>query len=187
MKVSKTIACLTFFLATAPLLAQSPSKPQDASVDEMKERLDKLKARELELQKYSKATTVSPLTVLQATVKGTFWRNQEWVKLLDLSADQQKRMDDIFQQYRLKLVDLTASLRKEELILEPLLGGTRPAPEVETKILTQIDRIADARAELEKANSRMLVSILQVLTADQWSKLPTPTKKEVPVVKTPAK
>jgi hypothetical protein len=38
-------------------------------------------------------------------------------------ADQQKRMDDIFQQYRLKLIDLTAALQKEELILEPLFSG----------------------------------------------------------------
>jgi hypothetical protein len=60
-----------------------------------------------------------------------------------------------------------------------LLGPNRPAPEAEGKILTQIDRIADARAELEKANSKMLVSILQVLNADQWSKLPMPAKKGI--------
>ena len=86
-------------------------------------------------------------------------------------------MDEIFQQFRLRLIDLNGSLQKEELILEPLLGPTRPSPEAETKILTQIDRIAEARAELEKANSKMLVSILQVLNAEQWSKLPTPAYK----------
>ena len=125
-----------------------------------------------------KGSPASPLTALQATVKGTFWRNPEWISMLELSADQQKRMDDIFQQYRLKLIDLNASLQKEELILEPLLGGTKPSPDAEVKIMSQVDRIAEARAELEKANSRMLVNILQVLNTDQWSKLPLRPKKE---------
>jgi len=141
---------------------------------------DKRRAVQEALESLKKATVAkntSPLTSLQATVKGTFWRNPEWVKVLDLSADQQKKMDEIFQQFRLRLIDLNGSLQKEELILEPLLGPTRPSPEAETKILTQIDRIAEARAELEKANSKMLVSILQVLNAEQWSKLPMPTYK----------
>jgi heavy-metal resistance protein len=124
-----------------------------------------------------KGSPASPLKTLQATMNGAFWRNPEWIRVLELSADQQKKMDDIFQQYRLKLIDLNASLQKEELILEPLLSGTKPAPDAEAKITSQVDRIADARAELEKANSRMLVNILQVLNADQWSKLPLKTTK----------
>ena len=125
-----------------------------------------------------RGSPASPLKTLQTTMNGTFWRNPEWIRVLELSADQQKKMDDIFQQYRLKLIDLNASLQKEELILEPLLSGTKPAPDAEAKITSQVDRIADARAELEKANSRMLVNILQVLNADQWSKLPLKTRKD---------
>lgn len=105
--------------------------------------------------------------------RGTFWRNTEWAKMLGLTIDQQKKMDDIFHQYRLKLIDLTAALEKEELTLEPLIGQGRPEPENETKVLTQIDRIAAARAELEKGNSKMMFTILQVLTPDQWIKLPS--------------
>jgi Spy/CpxP family protein refolding chaperone len=129
------------------------------------------------LNRSPKSANTSPFTALQATVGGTFWRNPVWVKTLELSPEQQEKMDDIFRQYRLKLIDLNATLEKEELILEPLFGSTRPSPEVESKVMTQIDRIADARAELEKANSRMLLSILQVMTAEQWSKLPAPGKK----------
>jgi Spy/CpxP family protein refolding chaperone len=129
----------------------------------------------------------SPVTSLKASVSGTFWRDQKWIEMLDLSADQQSRMDDIFQQYRLKLIDLTASLQKEEAVLEPLLGGTRPTPEAEPKILTQNDRIAEARAELEKANSRMLIHILQVLTPEQWSKVALSTKKDLNLFAKPSK
>jgi protein CpxP len=85
-----------------------------------------------------------------------------------LTADQQKKMDEIFQQHRLKLIDLNASLQKEEAILEPLVESDQPE---ESKIVTQIDRVAQARAELEKANARMLLGIRRVLNPDQWKKL----------------
>src|SRR5262244_3016674 len=132
-----------------------------------KAEFEALKSRYAAAVVPQKAKSASPLTALQASVKGTFWRNPEWVTQLGLSADQQKKMDDVFLQYRLKLIDLTASLEKEELILEPLWSAVRPA-ENQAKILAQIDRIADARAELEKANSRMLLGILEVLTPEQW-------------------
>jgi TonB family protein len=87
---------------------------------------------------------------------------------LGLTADQVKKMDDVFQQARLKLIDLNAVLQKEELIMEPLIAAEQPD---EAKIVAQIDKVAQARAELEKANARMLLGIRRVLTAEQWQKL----------------
>jgi periplasmic protein CpxP/Spy len=65
---------------------------------------------------------------------------------------------------------LSAALQKEEAILEPLLEADRPD---ETMVLSQIDRVAQARAELEKSNARMLLGFRGVLTLDQWKKLQT--------------
>ena len=86
----------------------------------------------------------------------------------------------------MKLIDLTASLEKEELILEPLWGAGKPSPEAGAKILTQVDRIADARAELEKANSRMLLGVLDGLTAEQWAKLPVQKTEYGPLLSKPS-
>ena len=99
---------------------------------------------------------------------GRWWNNPEMVQKLALNSDQQKKMDDIFQQNRLKLIDLNATLQKEEVTLEPLVGADQPD---ETRILAQIDKVAQARAELEKANARFLLGIRRVLTPDQWKKL----------------
>jgi Spy/CpxP family protein refolding chaperone len=99
---------------------------------------------------------------------GRWWDNPQLASDLNLSADQKKKMDDIFQQNRLKLIDLHASLQKEEVTLEPLMGADSPD---EGRILAQIDRVAQARAELEKSNARMLLAMRQVLTQDQWTKL----------------
>ena len=102
--------------------------------------------------------------------RGRWWNNPEMAQKLSLTADQQKRMDDIFQQSRLKLIDLNASLQKEEVVLEPLVAADQPD---ESRVLAQIDRVAQARAELEKANARMLLGIRRVLNQDQWKKLQT--------------
>ena len=92
---------------------------------------------------------------------------------LGLSADQQSKIEAIFQQSRLKLIDLNATLQKEEAMLEPLLEADRPD---EAKVVAQIDRIAQARGELEKANARMLLGFRGVLTLDQWKKLRADTE-----------
>lgn len=101
---------------------------------------------------------------------GRWWNNPEMAQKLALNSDQQKKMDDIFQQNRLKLIDLNATLQKEEVTLEPLVSADSPD---ETRILAQIDKVAQARAELEKANARFLLGIRRVLTPDQWKKLQT--------------
>jgi TonB family protein len=99
---------------------------------------------------------------------GRWWVRPDMVERLGLTADQQKRMDDIFQQHRLKLIDLNATVQKEEVIMEPLVSAANPD---EPKIIAQIDRVAQARAELEKANARMLLDLRRVLTPEQWNKL----------------
>jgi periplasmic protein CpxP/Spy len=99
---------------------------------------------------------------------GRWWMNPALVQRLGLTADQQKRIDELFQQNRLKLIDLSAALQKQEAILEPLIEADKPD---ESLVLAQIDRVAQARAELEKANARMLLGFRGVLTQEQWKKL----------------
>jgi Spy/CpxP family protein refolding chaperone len=102
--------------------------------------------------------------------RGRWWDNTDIAQKLGLSADQQKKMDDIFQQSRLKLIDQHAAVEKEETILEPLLAAEQPD---EARILAQIDKVAQSRAELEKANARMLLGLRGVLTTAQWKTLQT--------------
>jgi Spy/CpxP family protein refolding chaperone len=99
---------------------------------------------------------------------GMWWHNPDLVQKLTLTPDQLKRMDDIFQQNRAQLTDLRSNLEKQEQLMEPMLAADQPDT---NKILAQIDHTAQARAELEKANARMLLGVRNVLTPDQWSKL----------------
>jgi len=99
---------------------------------------------------------------------GRWWNNPDMAQKIGLTSDQQKKMDDIFQQSRLRLIDLNATLQKEETVMEPLMSADQPD---EARVLAQIDRVAQARAELEKANARMLLGIRRVMNQDQWKKL----------------
>ena len=101
---------------------------------------------------------------------GEWWKNPDTIQKLSLTEDQQKKMDGIFQQSRLTLIDLKANLEKQEVLLEPMLNANPPDS---AKALAQISKVADARAELEKTNAKMLLGIRSVLTADQWTKLQT--------------
>lgn len=101
---------------------------------------------------------------------GKWWDNPQLAQQLNLTDQQKHQMDDIFLQHRLKLIDLNANLEKQETLLHPMIEADQPD---EAKILAQIDAVAQARADLEKANARMLFDIRKTLTPDQWQKLKT--------------
>ncbi len=97
-----------------------------------------------------------------------WWKNPETVKAIGLAPEQVKKIDDLFLQNRVQLIHLHASLEEEELLLDPLMNAN---PIDQNKASAQIDKIAETRANLEKSNAKMFLSIRSVLTADQWTKL----------------
>jgi Spy/CpxP family protein refolding chaperone len=99
---------------------------------------------------------------------GHWWNNPKVAERLKLTDTQRKAMDDTLQQHRETLVDLRGSLEKSELELEPMMKEDQPN---ESQILAQIDKVAQARAELEKANARFLLAIRSKLTPEQWKQV----------------
>ena len=97
-----------------------------------------------------------------------WWNNSRIVERLKLTDDQRKAMDGILLQHKEKLIDLRANLQKAELAMEPLMSGDPPN---DAAITAQIDKVVQARAELEKANSRFLLAIRDKLTSDQWKQI----------------
>jgi len=99
---------------------------------------------------------------------GRWWNNQKAIDRLKLTDTQRKAMDDTLQQHRETLIDLHAGLERAELELEPMMKEDQPN---ESQILAQIDKVAQARAELEKANARFLLAIRSKLTPEQWKQM----------------
>jgi Spy/CpxP family protein refolding chaperone len=105
---------------------------------------------------------------LQNGMQGRWWANPQIAGRLGLTPDQQKKMDDHFQLSREHLRDLAVALDKEESRLEPMVQADQPDA---AKIREQIDRIAQARSDLERANANMLLEIRLLLTPGQWRQL----------------
>jgi Spy/CpxP family protein refolding chaperone len=105
---------------------------------------------------------------------GAWWKDSRIAQEIGLSDQQTTQIEKIFQDHRLQLVDLHANLEKAEIAMEPMMQADQPN---EQQITSQIDKISQARAALEKSNALMLLGIRKVLTADQWKKLQT-TERE---------
>jgi TonB family protein len=109
---------------------------------------------------------------------GAWWTNPALIQRLGLTDDQKARLDRAFENHRQKIVLSTAVLEKEEAQLARLL-------EAETidrsAVFTQIDRVTQARAEMEKANSAMTLEMREQLTRAQWMQLQSPAVQRVRV------
>ena len=110
----------------------------------------------------------SGLSFIRPDRPGKWWKDSGLMKRIGVSDDQVGKIEKIFQDHRLQLIDLHADLEKQEAILEPLVEADQP---VESLVVAQVDKVAQARANLEKSDALMLLSIRRVLTVDQWKKL----------------
>jgi Spy/CpxP family protein refolding chaperone len=99
---------------------------------------------------------------------GQWWKNAALMQRIGVSDEQVQKIDKIYQDHRPQLVDLRAEVDKQEAMLEPLVEADQPN---EAQVVAQIDKVAQARANLEKANAKMLLAMRRVLTVDQWKQV----------------
>lgn len=99
---------------------------------------------------------------------GKWWKDSEVVTQLKLTQSQVEQIEQIFLNYRPMLVNLNSELKKNEAELTTGMG-TDPIDQSQVRTMTEI--VAASRAELEKANSSMMIAIRQKLSKEQWNKL----------------
>jgi TonB family protein len=99
---------------------------------------------------------------------GKWWKDSEIVSQLRLTEGQVGQIEQRFLSYRPTLSTLNSELKNREEELGALMG-TDPIDEAKVRSMTE--QIALSRAELEKANSSMMIAIRQELTKEQWNKL----------------
>lgn len=107
---------------------------------------------------------------LQAQPGRTFfpWWDSPLVKDLNLTEDQQRRIQAITREFRSRLIDARAATEKAEGELEDAFNED---PVDVRKAEEAIERLAAARAELTRIYSLMSLRLRSVLTAQQWSEL----------------
>jgi Spy/CpxP family protein refolding chaperone len=108
------------------------------------------------------------------TNTAAWWTNPALVARLGLTDEQKAKIEMIFEKYRNNLNSRIADLDREEGQLARMLEADplEPAKVVQS----QIDRVIQARAEMEKTYAGMSLEIRQTMTGAQWAQL----QREVP-------
>jgi hypothetical protein len=109
-----------------------------------------------------------PRMGLQLGLGGRWWDDHGTVRKLNLNPDQQRHMDTIFEANKPTLINLYTNLQREEL---NLAGLSRTDLQDETKVFAAIDRVSQARTDLEKENAHYLLQIRQQLDPQQLDTL----------------
>ena len=93
-----------------------------------------------------------------------WWQDEKFIKELLLTAEQTKRLEEVFQKALPDQKVQKAALDVAEAQFEKLISrGDEAAME-------QINIVEAARSELNKSRQRMLVHMRNLLTGEQWAK-----------------
>jgi Spy/CpxP family protein refolding chaperone len=109
-----------------------------------------------------------PRMGLQLGLGGRWWDDHGTAKKLNLNSDQQRHMDTIFETNKPTLINLYTNLQREEI---NLAGLSHADLQDETKVFAAIDRVSQARSDLEKENAHILLQIRQQLDTQQLDAL----------------
>lgn len=99
-----------------------------------------------------------------------WWTNTNLLTQLGLRDDQKAKIQGIYENHKQNIASDSEALDKQEAQLRTLLAAD---PVDHNAVLAQIDRVAQARADLERSNSAMTLEMREVLTGAQWAKLQT--------------
>jgi len=98
---------------------------------------------------------------------GKWWKRPRIANYINLTADQERQLDEIFARNRPQIIDLKASLEKRQFECEQAMesGADRKV------VAARIEAREDARAKLQKELALMVLDMRQVLRPEQWEKL----------------
>jgi Spy/CpxP family protein refolding chaperone len=125
------------------------------------------------------SSLVSPVRVphasLQLGLGGRWWDDHKTGKKLSLRTEQQQHMDAIFEANKPTLLTLYANLQREQATLAAIPSGDL---QDESRLFAAIDRVSQARSDLEKENVHMLIQIRQQLDPQQLQSLEEQISKQ---------
>jgi Spy/CpxP family protein refolding chaperone len=117
----------------------------------------------------ARRASVCALVLLCATSVGAqgfkWWQSDRYKADLGLTADQSRKLEDIFQNALPTLRTQKKALDTAEAELERLVARGDDGA-----VMAQVARVETTRAELNTSRTLMLLKMRRALTADQWVK-----------------
>lgn len=94
-----------------------------------------------------------------------WWQSEHYIKELGLTAEQTRRMEEIFQKALPTLKVQKTALDEAEAKFERLVERGD-----DSQVMEQVNLVEAARADLNKTRTLMLLGMRKVLTRDQWAR-----------------
>ncbi len=99
---------------------------------------------------------------------GKWWKRPAIVRQLNLSSEQQGKLEDIFSRRRREFVDLKADVERRQIDVEELVTAKDSDPK---KVSASVDALEQSRLKLRKAATMMFLEQKDVLSAAQWQQV----------------
>jgi Spy/CpxP family protein refolding chaperone len=114
------------------------------------------------------ATLFVTVTAFAQLPPGKWWRRPEIVRTLNLTDEQQDRLESIFRSSATDLIDLKAEVDKSAIALR----GELDRPQLDRAAIHRVAmRLSEARGRLFDRELTMLVEMRGVLTDPQWNRM----------------
>jgi Spy/CpxP family protein refolding chaperone len=99
---------------------------------------------------------------------GKWWKRPVIARLLNLSPEQQSKLEDIFAKRRREFVDLKADVERRQIDVDELIAKKDSDSK---KVAASVDALEQSRLRLRKAATMMFLEQKDVLTAAQWQQI----------------
>ena len=99
---------------------------------------------------------------------GKWWRRAEVVRELQLSSEQQDRLDEIFRDAANDLIDARAAIEKLQVAIRAEIDRAQPRRQELQRVAAQL---SDARGRLFERELMMLLDMRAVLNEQQWRRM----------------
>jgi Spy/CpxP family protein refolding chaperone len=107
--------------------------------------------------------------IVRTQLAGAWWMNTGLMQRLGITDEQIAKIERTFENHRQQILSTTDELEKQEALLGRLLDAE---PIDRNAVFAQIDRVIQARSEMERINSVMTLEMREHLTRAQWERLP---------------
>ncbi|HYH07187.1 MAG TPA: periplasmic heavy metal sensor [Thermoanaerobaculia bacterium] len=119
--------------------------------------------------------TIAQTAQAQHMPPGKWWRRPEIVRELELTRDQQSRLDEIFRAAADQLIDAKGEVEKLQIALRGELDRSQLRRAEVQRIATALSA---ARAKLFERELLMLVDMRGILNEEQWVRVRTALDRE---------
>jgi len=100
--------------------------------------------------------------------RGKWWRMPEVAKELNISSDEQAKLDDLYYKHRNQVIDLKRSLKKEQIALEWFIEKEKLD---ESACMVQFQKVLNARNKLSSERYSFLIEVRKLLGYERFLQL----------------